>query len=283
LSIATIGREGFTAVETYRNEIIHSTLQGGTSFLNNPFTRAIWLPSRQVAWPKSSFVEPAGVDSFDQPMNPSQWQAIESILSAANEDRITLVHGPPGTGKTTVIATATANIIQSSHEEHSTVWLLAQSNVAVKNIAEKLLSLDVVDFRLLVSKDFHFDWCVCNLQYSSVTISLSSRYRHEHLYPKLVDKLIMSDTLTNEIVTTESRLKGARVILCTLSMIAHPRIGALTRIVPVQTAIVDEASQIEIGNYVPLLVQHQSTLRKLVFVGDDKQCASFLIVILNLF
>jgi hypothetical protein len=37
---------------------------------------------------------------------------------------------------------------------------VAQSNIAVKNIAEKLLHSGFRDFRLLVSKEFHEDWYV---------------------------------------------------------------------------------------------------------------------------
>ena len=40
----------------------------------------------------------------------------------------------------------------------SGIWLVAQSNVAVKNIAEKLASTGFEPWKLLVSKDFHFDW-----------------------------------------------------------------------------------------------------------------------------
>jgi len=40
----------------------------------------------------------------------------------------------------------------------NTVWVIAQSNVAVKNIAEKLVESDFTDFKLLVSTDFHFEW-----------------------------------------------------------------------------------------------------------------------------
>ena len=40
----------------------------------------------------------------------------------------------------------------------NTVWVIAQSNVAVKNIAEKLAESEFFDFALLVSEDFHFDW-----------------------------------------------------------------------------------------------------------------------------
>lgn len=45
-----------------------------------------------------------------------------------------------------------------------------------------------------------------------------------------------------------------------------------TEIVPVQTVIVDEASQIEVGDYLPMLARHKTSLRKMVFIGDDKQC-----------
>jgi hypothetical protein len=43
------------------------------------------------------------------------------------------------------------------NEDLRDVWIVAQSNVAVKNIAEKLVKVGV-DFRLLVSKEFHFEW-----------------------------------------------------------------------------------------------------------------------------
>lgn len=38
-------------------------------------------------------------------------------------------------------------------------WVVAHSNVAVKNIAEKLYKLNV-EFRILVSKEFYFEWWV---------------------------------------------------------------------------------------------------------------------------
>jgi len=43
-------------------------------------------------------------------------------------------------------------------EHDNTVWVIAQSNVAVKNVAEKLVESGFLDFKLLVSRDFHFDW-----------------------------------------------------------------------------------------------------------------------------
>ena len=63
--------------------------------------------------------------------------------------------GPPGTGKTTTISTA-AKLWEM---DRSNVWIVAQSYVAVKNIAESLIKHDV-DFRLLVSKEFYVEWYV---------------------------------------------------------------------------------------------------------------------------
>jgi superfamily I DNA and/or RNA helicase len=55
-------------------------------------------------------------------------------------------------------------------------------------------------------------------------------------------------------------------------MLSNNRLAPFARIVPVQTVIVDEASQIEVGDYLPMLHRYQRTLQKLVFIGDDKQC-----------
>ena len=73
---------------------------------------------------------------------------------------------------------------------------------------------------------------------------------------------------------SERLLLESRVVLCTISMLSTNRLTkcGLTKIVPVQTVIVDEASQIEAGDYLPILAKHKTTLRKMIFIGDDKQC-----------
>jgi regulator of nonsense transcripts 1 len=54
-------------------------------------------------------------------------------------------------------------------------------------------------------------------------------------------------------------------------MLSNPRLVTFMRLVPVETIIIDEASQIEIGDYIPVLCRFPR-LQKLVFIGDDKQC-----------
>jgi len=44
----------------------------------------------------------------------------------------------------------------------SAVWLVAQSNVAVKNIAQKLLKASIAEgqWKIIVSSEFHDDWYI---------------------------------------------------------------------------------------------------------------------------
>ena len=56
-----------------------------------------------------------------------------------------------------MIATTVRSMVAASGS-NNTVWVIAQSNVAVKNVAEKLAESGFLSFKLLVSKDFHFDW-----------------------------------------------------------------------------------------------------------------------------
>lgn len=95
--------------------------------------------------------------------------------------------------------------------------------------------------------------------------------RHEHLYQKIQENVIQSNDFPEQPVIADRLLLGSRVILCTLSMLSDNRIAEFTRLVPVEVVVVDEASQIEIGDYLPLLFRFQKTLRKLAFIGDDKQ------------
>lgn len=92
------------------------------------------------------------------------------------------------------------------------------------------------------------------------------------MYGKIERNIIRSEKFKGPI-TTERLLGGSNIVLCTLSMFSHPKFDSagFTRIVPVDTVIVDEASQIELGDYVPLLGHHGRKISKLVFIGDDKQ------------
>jgi hypothetical protein len=86
--------------------------------------------------------------------------------------------------------------------------------------------------------------------------------------------VIESGDFKRTIHDNERLVLGARVMLCTISMLSTNRLTecGFTKIVPVQMIIVDEASQIEVGDYLSILARYKTSLRKMAFIGDDKQC-----------
>ncbi|KAI0078805.1 hypothetical protein K474DRAFT_811260 [Panus rudis PR-1116 ss-1] len=243
----TAGQDGGTASDRFKAADILAALQGKLNLFDNPFMRTIWpKPDSLAVWPES-FTSPPPPPLVIAPnilINESQQEAVLHMLSLDNDKRITLIQGPPGTGKTTVIATY---VVSATRADRGGIWLVAQSNVAVKNIAEKLIKINFYKWKLLVSKDFHLGW-------------------HEHLYQRVSRNIIRSD----EFKTAAKELQGCQVILCTLSMLSHFLISNFTSQIPIQTLVVDEASQIKVSDYLhPLKTFH--SIRKLCFIGDDKQ------------
>ncbi|GBE88386.1 predicted protein [Sparassis crispa] len=252
-SIYTIGREDPTPAEEERTRATLSILQGTSSLFQLPLVTKMFFPRSKTVKRAKQTIPVITLDKRE--LNRSQAEAVVRINSTHDQDMICLVHGPPGTGKTTVIAACATN---PPTDRCAGIWLVAQSNVAVKNIAEKLADVGFLDFKLLVSWDFHFDW-------------------HEHLYKQIEHNVIRSDDFADNVVGTSRLLLDSKVILCTLSMFSHPRLmtAGFTRLVPVETVIIDEASQIELGGYMPLLSKFGSGIKKLVFIGDNKQLAPY--------
>lgn len=159
-SAETVGREEPNAAEASRAKLMLSALQNGVSLSENHFIGTIWGLSKATAFcptTVSAMLTPAIYFPSKRELNTSQSTAVSRILSNKVAERVVLIHGPPGTGKTTVIAAAVTSTIASS-DDTRTLWLIAQSNVAVKNIAEKLANVEFWDFKIIVSENFHFDW-----------------------------------------------------------------------------------------------------------------------------
>nr|GAT46571.1 predicted protein [Mycena chlorophos] len=276
LSIKSIGRDDPTTAEARRAATVLSVLQGNIALLtNNAWIKNIWLPpsdGQALTWPMNANNQAtARVRAPELPsnedldrLNASQRSATEAMLHAGDEHRIVLIQGPPGTGKTSVIAAYVKTALQQGQMG---IWLVAKSNVAVINIALKLDAVGFSDWRLLASRDFsHEDW-------------------HGHLYSSIKKNFICSDEFRT---ITKTRMMDCKVILCTLSMLSNKWIPKQFRsYVAINRIIVDEASQIEIGDYLPgiffpvtrftssdllvVLDQYGATLRKMCFIGDDKQ------------
>ncbi len=74
-------------------------------------------------------------------LNVSQQRAVEQALSARD---VALIHGPPGTGKTTTVAELCRQIVARDEK----ILACAASNLAVDNLLEKLLDAGVRAIRL---------------------------------------------------------------------------------------------------------------------------------------
>jgi len=84
---------------------------------------------------------PANVAAYTSHLNPSQQEAVRHALAA--ED-IAIIHGPPGTGKTTTVAA----LIRTAVARGDRVLACAPSNLAVDNLAEQLVAAGVSLARL---------------------------------------------------------------------------------------------------------------------------------------
>jgi len=73
-----------------------------------------------------------GPDSGGLPLNPSQQSAVGRILAAGD---LAIVHGPPGTGKTTTLVHAISALVRRKGEK---VLVVAPSNTAVDLLSERL-------------------------------------------------------------------------------------------------------------------------------------------------
>ncbi|KAI0737252.1 P-loop containing nucleoside triphosphate hydrolase protein [Daedaleopsis nitida] len=264
--VRVVGREEATNSERARDDFLLRVLQGEAVLHHSPFVRLLWIQT--VAPKKCKKKESARVatpPSFEL-LNPSQKRVALAMIS--NDEPLVIAHGPPGTGKTSTIAVA----LEYWQSERDPAWVIAHSNVGVQNIAETLFKRGV-DFKIIVSKEFHCEW-------------------HEHLYEDIEHRLIRSDEIVGAF-DPRTAIADSTVILCTLSMLSNPSLDlyGVFAYVPVVRLVVDEASQIDTFEFMHLFdkfakpqkpatppskkVEKSTSLVKVCMFGDPKQLPPF--------
>ncbi|KAG8730302.1 hypothetical protein FRC10_002899, partial [Ceratobasidium sp. 414] len=187
-------------------------------------------------------------------LNSSQERVVARVVAPnpRGRTRATLVHGPPGTGKTSTIAAAVVILAEVGEP----VWIVAQSNVGIKNVAEKLQDVEFNDFTLLVAKDYHSYW--------------------GERYTGLMGRFLPTNMLNFK--SYQKRLFGSKVVLCTLATLSSPILDKKGVFIkrPLQHLIVDEASQIDMtSEFMHLFYKHRDALKSVCWFGDPKQLPPF--------
>lgn len=130
-----VGMDQFYNETTYRQ-----TINAVNQVIQAEKNRLAELRDR-LFWDKKSEFSLQYVSVQSTHLNPSQTLAVEKIL---NSKDFVIIHGPPGTGKTTVLVDAITQLYHSNKK----VLVVAPSNPAVDLLTEKLTEKDVGLIRL---------------------------------------------------------------------------------------------------------------------------------------
>ncbi|NDE10809.1 MAG: hypothetical protein EBZ95_09620, partial [Chitinophagia bacterium] len=101
---------------------------------NNPLSQKLFekIHSDSPVEKITTSLQTLSLNYKNQRLNESQQKAVQAI---AQNENITIVHGPPGTGKTTTLIEAILQLINAGEK----ILVSAPSNTAVDNIAKGLL------------------------------------------------------------------------------------------------------------------------------------------------
>lgn len=203
-------------------------------------------------------------------LNATQEEAVNKVLRAKD---VAIVHGPPGTGKTTTLVEA----IYETLKRESQVLVCAQSNMAVDWISEKLVDRGVNVLRIgnptrvndkMLSFTYerrfeaHPDYEMLWALRKAIREVKGNRKKGDQKFHQKVERL--KERATELELRIKNELFGeARVIACTL-------VGSASRILEGQkysTLFIDEAAQaLEAACWIPI-----RKVSRVILAGDHCQ------------
>lgn len=214
-------------------------------------------------------------------LNPSQNQALANVVAAKD---VAVIHGPPGTGKTTTLAAAIIETLKTEKQ----VLVCAPSNNAVDLIAEKLAEKGVQVTRL---------GHPARVNEQILSLTLESKFASHHDYRMYKDLLKKAEAFKQqagkfkrnfghrereqrrEMYAEAKRMKQDAAMLEDFMMInifdktqvfATTLTGAGTSAIQnkrFKTVFIDEAAQaLEPATWIPIM-----KASRVIFAGDHKQ------------
>lgn len=222
-----------------------------------------------------------GFDYQSVNLNDQQNQALTNIFNAQD---VAIIHGPPGTGKTTTLVNAIKEVVKTERQ----VLVCAQSNAAVDLVVEKLdeLGLDVLrlghparvtpqvienSLDVKISKHNFFKELKEIRKKSVEYRKMGQKHKRnfgqdERMQRKLVMKearMLREDADRIESQITQDLMGRAQVVACTLVGSTHH----LLRERVFKSVFIDEASQaLEPACWIPILKCH-----RVIMAGDHLQ------------
>ena len=203
-------------------------------------------------------------------LNPTQEKAVNEVLWAKD---VAIVHGPPGTGKTTTLVEA----INETLMRESQVLVCAQSNMAVDWISEKLVDRGInvlrignptrvndkmlgftYERRFEAHPDYPQLWAIRK----AIRELRKNRKKGSESYHQKLERL-KSRATELEIRINSELLGEARVIACTLVGSAHRLLEGMK----FGTLFIDEAAQaLEAACWIPM-----RRASRVILAGDHCQ------------
>lgn len=214
------------------------------------------------------------IEFLDPNLDPAQRAAVAHALRA---EHVCLVHGPPGTGKTTAVV----ELVRQAVARGERVLACAPSNVAVDNLTERLAAHGVrvlrighparmlpavVEHSLDALVEAHSDRKVLRDLQRAIDVQqrkVARAARMERAQARAELRRLRGDLRGQEDATIAALLEWAQVVLATTTGAADPLLGAR----PFDLVVLDEAAQaIEAACWIPI-----QRGRRVVLAGDHLQ------------